>query len=238
MSFRYVEGVTVLPGVGALPSASRWIKAHDLRAWQSAEELLAGAQQQADERLSSAQREADDLLRKAKQAAEKQKKRGYEQGYEEGEGAFAEKILAFEASCAQRLSQEKAGLAELVFEALTRLVGELPDELWYEKCLQKIDVVIAQSKSLTLVVHPDDEAAVRAAVEQCRPQFAWLDWLQLECDERLPARSCLVSTEHGAVDAGLQFQLGSVLKALEAYFGLNAGELDTWLDQYVNKESS
>jgi type III secretion system HrpE/YscL family protein len=226
MSFRYAEGVRVLPGVGALAPALRWMKARDLRAWQSAEELLAGAEQEAARRLSHAQSEAEEVLRKAKQAAEKQKKRGYEQGYEEGEGACAEKILAFEASAAQRLEQEKANLAELVFEALTRLVGELPDELWYEKCLQKIDVVIAQSKSLTLVVHPHDEAAVLAAVEQCRPQFAWLEWMQLETDERLPPRSCLLSTEHGAVDAGLQFQLRSVLKALETCFGLNAGELD------------
>jgi type III secretion protein L len=231
MSFRFTEGVTVLPGVGTLPSGQRWIKACDLRAWQSAEQLLARAQQQADEYLAQAQNESEELLRKARQAAEKQKKRGFEQGYEEAEAAFAQKLLDFEVAGARRLEQEKTSLAELVFEALTRLMGELPDELWYEKCLQKIHGVIAESKSLTLVVHPDDEAAVRAAVEKFRPQFAWLEWLQLECDERLPARSCLVSTEHGAVDAGLEFQLNSILKALEAYFGLNAGELAAWADR-------
>jgi type III secretion system HrpE/YscL family protein len=212
MSSQRSEGITLL---GHFSPDQRWIKSSDLRIWQSAEELLDKAHKQAEE-----------MLKKAEREAQRQKKRGFDQGYLEAQAILADKLIAFEAACAQKKEQDKLNLAELVFEALTKILGELSDELWYEKCLRKVECVMTQSKSFTLVIHPHNEPVVQQVLKKLTPHCVWLDTLRLELDESLPSRSCLVHTEHGAIDAGLQFQLKSILRALEVYFGADPCEFN------------
>lgn len=210
--------LTLVPG-------ARWIKRDALQSLRKAQTVVDAAHEQARHIVEAAQVQAQKIIEQAHYDAEQTIRQGYETGYAQGCDEWAEKILQADLSHQKKLSHEKNVLAELVLEAVLQLLGELSDEEWYVRCLRKMDTVINKEASLTLHIHPDSEAGLQTALDELQSVMAWVPLIKIELDRSLSPRSCLLISEHGSVNVSQDFQLKSVMTALENYFELEAGSL-------------
>lgn len=192
---------TVLPPVGA-----RIIKAADAARLVEANAILDDARERAAA-----------IVREAERAFAQRKAEGYAQGLEEGRAEHAEKLMETAMASVSFIEGMERTLVDVIGEALRKIVGDMDAE-------ERIVLVVRNAlnglrghQSITLRVAPDDEPAVR------RDLAALLDaggrdngFLRLVADPRVLRGGCLLESELGVVDAGVETQLRALENVLKA----------------------
>lgn len=168
------------------------------REWASLEGLQAVEAQRAAEA-------ADELVRLEEQVREL-KRRAWRHGHSAGKLAALREHAACEASVAFVAHRLKEHLVQIVLAVVNDIVGELPPSAALTNQLRRA-VAVAQSQRLVSVrVAPAvfaDAARVITSVERelGAPLCAVL------ADAGLPEHACVIETEAGVIDGGLQVQL-------------------------------
>ncbi|WP_144142607.1 FliH/SctL family protein [Paraburkholderia sp. BCC1884] len=134
------------------------------------------------------------------------KRRAWRHGHAAGKLAALRECAAREAAtlfAAHRLEQQ---LAQIVLDAVTDIVGEMPPSVPLTNQLRRA-IAVAQSQRLISVrVAPsafDDATHVIAAFER----ELGVPLCAVLVDAQLPPHSCVIETEAGVIDGGLQVQL-------------------------------
>lgn len=192
---------TVLP-----PAGARIIKADDAATLFSANALLAAARERADA-----------IVRTAETTFEQRKAEGYAQGLEEGRAEHAEKLMETAMASVAFIEGMERTLVEVIGEALRKIVGDMDANERIVLVVRSALNGIRGQQTVTLRVAPDDEPAVR------RDIAALLDvsgrdngFLRMIADPRLQRGACLLESELGVVDAGVETQLLALEKLLKA----------------------
>lgn len=192
---------TVLP-----PAGARIIKAADAARLVEANAILDDARERAAA-----------IVREAERAFAQRKAEGYAQGLEEGRAEHAEKLMETAMASVSFIEGMERTLVDVIGEALRKIVGDMDAE-------ERIVLVVRNAlnglrghQSITLRVAPDDEPAVR------RDLAALLDaggrdngFLRLVADPRVLRGGCLLESELGVVDAGVETQLRALENVLKA----------------------
>lgn len=192
---------TILP-----PAGARIIKAADAATLLSANALLAAARER-----------ADGIVRTAETVFEQRKAEGYAQGLEEGRAEHAEKLMETAMASVAFIEGMERTLVEVIGEALRKIVGDMDANERIVLVVRNALNGIRGQQTVTLRVAPDDEPAVR------RDIAALLDvsgrdngFLRMVADPRLQRGACLLESELGVVDAGVETQLLALEKLLKA----------------------
>ena len=195
------------------------------RARADAEALLAGAGEEGQLLLQDARAQAQQLQAQAeeeaarlREAARAEAEAAYQMGYESGEQQAVEAWHAHHARLQEAQAQRREGveqaLAEVVMQAVRRIVDAEPRESLFLRALKTVQGLAAVSGSAALRVAPDDAEAARAALAAW-PEGAARGWdVQVQPDPALAPGSSIFSSEIGTLDASLESQLGALSAAM------------------------
>lgn len=191
---------TVLPQAGA-----RIIKAADTASFLEANALLEAARERANA-----------IIRDAETVFEQRKAEGYMRGMEEGRAEQSEKLMETAMAAVAFIEGMERTLVDVVSEALRKVLGDMDANERIVLVVRNALTGIRGQHTVTLRICPDDEPAVR------RDIAALLDasgrdngFLRLVADPRLQRGACLLESELGVVDAGVETQLHVLEKMLK-----------------------
>lgn len=187
----------------ALPGrpAANVVRAAELRVWHDAAAMLADTK-----------RQAADMHAASVAAFEDERRRGYAEGLERGAAEIAERVTATGAAAGALLQQIEHALPGLVCDAVENLLGALDLGDLLRPAIRHALGRLRLNTAVTIRVAPDGVAAVRAACDV--PGGA--SGLHIQTDPGLAPGRCLLESELGTVDLGVEAQLSILRSTLAA----------------------
>ncbi|MDR2051347.1 MAG: HrpE/YscL family type III secretion apparatus protein [Deltaproteobacteria bacterium] len=187
----------------ASPS-SRLIKAAEWAEYNAAGEITA-----------EAERYAENLRREAEEAFAAEKERGYAEGLLQSSQEHAESMMETVLKSIEYIEGLEKGIAGLVGDALRKILGEIPPEERIVGVVRQSLNLVRGQKKVTLSVAPEDEGALRSRLDEILSRYASIDFIEVAADGRLSPGSCLLQSEMGVIDAGIETQIRAIVNALE-----------------------
>lgn len=198
----------------------------------SEEEILMNANQEAEEILLNARREAEAIRVQANEEAEiiKQnaKKAGYEEGSVEKEQYLAEREQQIEAIIQEQLeelendySKKYSVMERDIVTAITAVIENVFHVQFHEKkeillqLIQKTIMNVEVGKSFRIRVSENNRQFVEERVEVLRSQVGSDVQIEVSLDASLDDSSCLVDTDFGVFDCGIDTQMKNLLNEIK-----------------------
>jgi type III secretion system HrpE/YscL family protein len=159
-----------------------------------------------------------DKVRYIAQAGDEARATGFAEGRDEGRRAGRDEIAAQLAAMTRAAAEERDRLRGevglLALQVVRKLMGQVaPDAVLAGLAATAVRDMLP-TQTMTLFVHPDQCDAVRARVaagaEGSDESAARID---VQPDPDCAEGTCRIETEHGAVDASLETQLGRLADA-------------------------
>ncbi len=189
-------------------SSSRIVKAGEAHAIRKAEEIIAAAEA-----------EAECLRSSAAAAFEAERKRGFEQGLEEGRAKVVADKLDFAYESAKYMANVEGKLADVVIKALWKCVSQIGDRNLIIEIIRKLmKAVIHNQRHVALKVAPDMVQEVRARLDEVLADYPALEHVDIEEDSRLKGASAIIETEAGIADASIETQLAAIESSIRKHF--------------------
>jgi len=190
-----------------LQSDNRVVKASDVATVRSAAEIVADAEA-----------EAARIRAEAKAAFEAEKKRGYEEGIQNGKMEMAMLKLDQVDSSVAFMENVEAKMVDVVMKALKSFVVEVGDREMVVQIVRKtMSAVIRTQRTVTLKVPPELAETVRARVSELRAAFPTIETFDVVEDPRLKGVACILETEAGVADASVDTQLAAIEKSIKKH---------------------
>lgn len=191
-----------------IASASRLVKADEVAAVRSAEAVLAAAET-----------EAGRLRAEAGEAFEAERRRGFEQGLEEGRAKVVADKLDFVYESAAYMADVEGKLADVVVKALWKCVSQIGDRNLILEIIRKLlKAVIHNQRHVTLKVAPDMVREVRTRLDEVLADYPALERIDVEEDTRLKGAAAIIETEAGIADASVESQLAAIESSVRKHF--------------------
>lgn len=166
--------------------------------------------------LEAARIKAFEITEEAKQEFEDQKKKGYEQGLQEGKAAAAAHNIKTVLASLDYFEQSQHQLVEVVIRCVRRFVMELPaEERFYQLVGQALEE-LKQQPRIILQVNPKDRDAVEAALPRLQKLMPSGSTIEVRTRDELSLNSCILESPLGLVDASLESQLAILETSLSA----------------------
>ena len=191
----------------ALSSDRRLVKATDVATVRAAEEIVAVAEA-----------EAARIRDEAKTAFEAEKKRGYEEGLQNGKMEIAMLKLEQVDSSVAFMEGVEQKMSDVVMKALRSFVVEIGDkELVVQVVRKTMNAVIRTQRQVVLKVAPEMVETVRGRIAELRLAYPTVESFDVIEDPRLKGAACILETEAGVADASVETQLAAIEKSLKRH---------------------
>lgn len=153
------------------------------------------------------------ILARAEQTYESEKKRGFEEGVQEGLAQMTETIVKAEAEREKMLSQSEEEIVTLVNAIVHKILGrEIERGAIVDVARQAISQIVGQR--ITVRVHPSDLKFLRQREKELMNLLDRTQSLNFREDPLISEGGCVVDSELGTIDAQLPYQLSAIKKAL------------------------
>jgi type III secretion protein L len=183
---------------------SRLIKATEWARYCSAVEITEQARQY-----------AEDLRQEARMAFDAEKKRGFAEGLREGRAEHAENMMETVLKSIEYIEGLEKGIVSLVSDALRKILGELPPEERIVGVVRQALNLVRGQKKVVLSVPPEDEPLAQGKLKEILSRHPSIDFVDVRADGRLAPGACLLQSEMGVIDAGLETQIQAITNALK-----------------------
>ena len=188
----------------ALNSNSRLVKATDVATVRTADEIVAAAEA-----------ESARIREQAKAAFEDEKRRGYEEGLQEGKMEIAMQKLNLVNSSVEFMESVESKMADIVMKALRTCVVEIGDKEMVVNIVRKTMAAVIRTQSkVTLKVSPEMVSVVRERLAEITEPYPTVETFDVVEDSRLKGSACVLETEAGVADASVETQLAAIEKSL------------------------
>jgi type III secretion protein L len=189
-------------------SSGRLVKAADVAAVKTADEIIAAAEA-----------EAARLKMAAVQAYEDEKRRGFEEGLQKGLKKVIEDKLDFVYESAAHMESLEGKLADIVIKALYKCVSQIGDKTLVIEIIRKImKAVVRNQRQIVLKVAPDMVEIVNTRLNEILADFPVLERVEVVEDARLKGSAAIIETEAGIADASVETQLAAIEKSIRKHF--------------------
>jgi type III secretion protein L len=201
--FTLIESGKVHPA-----SSKKVIKSEDFSTLLSASDLLEKARSDIDNAREKAESEARDL-----------KKKGYDDGYQEGLTQLNEQILGLENEKKRLRHEMNQLILPLALKAAKKLVaGELKThpETIVNIVLQAIAPVM-QNHRITIYVNKADKEILEAEKPQLKEKLDQIESLVIRDRDDISPGGCMIETESGIINATIENQWRGIESAFDRY---------------------
>lgn len=167
----------------------------------------------AKKEASRIRKQAREVLNQAGVEREEERKKGFEEGRQEGLAVLTEKIVAAESAQEKVLKESEPGIVRMVMEIAEKVIGR---ELEKGAILDIVKKSIRESvgHKIFVKVHPADFTVLKKREKEILAILEQNESLTIKEDDTIPPGGCVVETEMGTVDARLETQLKGIRKAL------------------------
>ena len=191
-------------GIAAPAPGTRLIRAEEYSRLLEAGELLAAARGRADA-----------IRAEAEEAYETRRREGYEDGVMEGRMEQAEKMMETAMQAVEYIENIEETLVKVVTSAVRKIIGELDERERIVRVVRTALVSVRSQQKVMIRVCPADEPAVREALAAMIASApGGVSFLDVSADPRMKPGDCILESELGVVDAGLETQLRALENAL------------------------
>ena len=170
---------------------------------------------EADKIVEEARAYAENMRRKAEEDFKAEKLRGYKQGVMEGRQEHSEQILDAVLKSIEYIEGLEKGVSALVGEALRKILGALPPEDLMAGVVRQSLALVRGQKQVALHVSPADEEAVKARLSEIMREYSSIAFVDVHTDGRLDRGACILQSEMGIIDAGVETQIRAIVNTLE-----------------------
>ncbi|MBI4411753.1 MAG: hypothetical protein HY541_04650 [Deltaproteobacteria bacterium] len=171
-----------------------------------------------DEARAEAQkirREAEGILQRVNEEMEKARKKGFEEGEEEGLAEVSEMLLAATHAKEKMFEGVEREIIKLVYDISEKIVGrELAEHETAIVDLIRQALHTAIGKNIVILVNSQDLETVKAHQPQLIQVLDTSRTIQIRASEKVAPKGCLIETEIGTIDAQLETQLEAIRRAL------------------------
>ena len=170
---------------------------------------------EAGELLAAARGRADAIRAEAEEAYETRRREGYEDGVMEGRMEQAEKMMETAMQAVEYIENIEETLVKVVTSAVRKIIGELDERERIVRVVRTALVSVPSQQKVLIRVCPADEPAVREALAAMIASApGGVSFLDVSADPRMKPGDCILESELGVVDAGLETQLRALENAL------------------------
>ena len=170
---------------------------------------------EAGELLAAARGRADAIRAEAEEAYETRRREGYEDGVMEGRMEQAEKMMETAMQAVEYIENIEETLVKVVTSAGRKIIGELDERERIVRVVRTALVSVRSQQKVLIRVCPADEPAVREALAAMIASApGGVSFLDVSADPRMKPGDCILESELGVVDAGLETQLRALENAL------------------------
>lgn len=194
------EGFAFSPG-------KKVIKADEYQAYTQVHELI-----------EAARAEADRIVAEARAVYESEKKRGYDDGLEEGKFNLSLQMMDTIEATVNYFANVENEITDTVLLAVKKILGEFDDHDLILRIVRSVLAVARNQKQVTLRVAPQQLETVRENLTTIMADFPSINFIDVVADGRLQEGGCLLESEIGVVDASLEIQLNAIRTALKKAF--------------------
>lgn len=186
----------------------RVIKAGDYLAYAEAQAIIAAARQQAEALRLEAERDY-----------QAEKRRGYQDGHEEGKLETAEQIMDVLGATVEFYAGIEQRTGQIVLQMVRKILGEFDDETLTYRIARHALTAVRSQKQVTLRVAPGQVEALKARLDALLNGFPGIHFADVVGDRRLGAGDCILETEIGVVDASVDVQIKALERSLAKRLG-------------------
>ena len=173
----------------------------------------------AEEIVAAAQAEAASIHEAALKDAEAERKRGYQDGIDEGKMEILMQKLNLVEESVRYMESIEGKMSELVMKALRKCVAEIGDrELVCQIVRKAMQAVVRNQRQITIKVNPAMVPVVKARLQAILADFPSLSFADVAEDAHLEETACIVETEAGLVEASVEGQLKAIEKSIRKNF--------------------
>ena len=183
--------------------AAKVIRAADVYALRSAEQIVSDAQAQAAK-----------IIAAAEAAYESERQRGYSDGREEARLDQAEQMIENISQTIDYFSKVEGKMVDLVMQAVRKIIQDFDDDDRVLIAVKSALSVVRHQKQMTLRVNSQQLDAVKSRVNEILAAYPGVGYLDIIADNRLAPDACIVESEIGTIEASIEGQL----EALRAAF--------------------
>lgn len=170
---------------------------------------------EAGELLAAARDRAEAIRAEAEEAYEARRREGYDDGVMEGRMEQAEKMMETAMQAVEYIENIEETLVGVVTSAVRKIIGELDEKERIVRVVRTALVAVRSQQKVLIRVCPADEAAVRDALSAMIASApGGVSFLDVSADPRMKPGDCILESELGVVDAGLETQLKALENAL------------------------
>lgn len=174
------------------------------------------ATNKAREILQKAQSEAEEIIRRAVEQKEKEKKDGFDEGYQEGLAQVTEILTKARLEHEQMLKNASKEMLDLSFKIAEKIIGK---QLEMDKSTL-LDIVgqalqtVRQSRQITIRINPEDAKILKANKDTLAEAMGTGRIIDVMEDKKVEKGGCIIESEVGVVDAQLHKQMERLKKVL------------------------
>jgi type III secretion protein L len=170
---------------------------------------------QAEDIVRLAELEAESIRAAAKEAYEAEKQRGYSDGLEAGKLETAAQMMDTVAAGVDYLAGLETRIVDLVMHALRKIIDGFDDKERVLGLVRKALGYARSQKRVVLRVCPEEAEIVQEHLRDLLRDFPGIGILDVAPDPRLDKGACVLESELGLIDAGLDVQLANIRKAFQ-----------------------
>lgn len=159
--------------------------------------------------------EAEEILKEVNEEMEKARKKGYEEGRQEGLAQYTEEILKLRGEKETFFGKIEPEIIKLTMAAAEKVIGKI-----VESQKEVVKAVVAQAiehslgDRIVVRVHPEDLKRIKAEEFEFQDKTWQTKQLHFKEDASIRKGGCVVETEVGTIDAQLETQFKAIRKAL------------------------
>ena len=172
----------------------------------------------AEEIISKAKEEAQKIIEEAKDIYEKEKKRGYEDGLNEGKMHMTEQMLNMVSKSVNYFASVEEKIIKIVMTAIKKIIGEIDKDELIVRIVKNALASARNQKQVTIRVAPEQVEVIKSKVNEIIAEFPAISFLEVTADSRLKPGGCIVESEIGIVDASIDIQLEAIYRSLSRSF--------------------
>lgn len=168
---------------------------------------------EAEDVVARARAEAARMAEAAREAYEAEKQRGYADGLAEGKMEMAERMMDNVAAGVDYLEGLEATIVNLVMNAMHKIIDGFDDKERVVGVVRKALSYARSQKRVVLRVCPEDAEIVQVELASLLRDYPGIGILDVATDPRLSKGACVLESELGLIDAGLDVQMAGIRKA-------------------------
>lgn len=165
--------------------------------------------------LQVAEEQAHSIKSTAFEAYELERQRGYEEGFLAGKEEASKELVKIAANAQQTYINLEQKIADTIINIVSELLRKVETQTFFKQTLKRVSKAVRHEPFLTMKVSSKELPSAQAAVDEYMAESeAPGQIIEVLADASLDIGSCLLESDSGVIDTGLDVQLRAIRSAL------------------------